>query len=360
MENQDGHEGAQANQPSSPTSGRRRREEEGSIQSNQRRPVDETSTTEDNGSSSGIGQENREIIAQAFLRWARQMGEDAIHKSDNDDDDDDDESEEEESSVSNGNNSSSTSFSLEETESYVEEALQIAGQMDVMQNQMDEEESSVSNEGWNLNQSNQRRRVDETSATEDGNNNNNNNNSNSSSLRSFSQEEFERLVERAFQNVRRAEDAMQNQQGRVQIFVVGEFRIDNEDGSVRTTPYVVTLALLNSNVGFLDIDGMSYEELTELEERIGMAKRGISEEIILKQLKSRVHTTSADSTEDETEICIVCQDKYENQDKIATLDCKHEYHQDCITKWLVRKNVCPICNRQALMEESKGEEMNEC
>ncbi|KAI3833187.1 hypothetical protein MKX03_027520 [Papaver bracteatum] len=109
----------------------------------------------------------------------------------------------------------------------------------------------------------------------------------------------------------------------------------------------------------LNIDGMSYEELTELEERIGIVKTGLSKEIILKQLKTRVHTTSRDSTgEEETEICTVCQDKYENQDKIATLDCKHEYHQDCITKWLVRKNVCPICKGQALktMEESKKEE----
>ncbi|KAI3871949.1 hypothetical protein MKW92_027256 [Papaver armeniacum] len=109
----------------------------------------------------------------------------------------------------------------------------------------------------------------------------------------------------------------------------------------------------------LNIDGMSYEELTALEERIGIVKTGLSKDIILKQLKTRVHTTSADLTQDETDICTVCQDGYENQDKIATLDCKHEYHQDCITKWLVRKNLCPICKGQALktMEESKKEEL---
>ncbi|KAI3954903.1 hypothetical protein MKW92_029067, partial [Papaver armeniacum] len=111
------------------------------------------------------------------------------------------------------------------------------------------------------------------------------------------------------------------------------------------------LISLNNNIG------MSYEELTELDERISMVQRS-SKEIISKQLKTRVHATSADSTEGKTEICTVCQDGYENKDKIATLDCQHEYHEDCITQWLVRKNVCPICKRQALMtEESKGDEL---
>ncbi|KAI3959790.1 hypothetical protein MKW98_029827 [Papaver atlanticum] len=105
---------------------------------------------------------------------------------------------------------------------------------------------------------------------------------------------------------------------------------------------------------------MSYEELRELDERISMVQR-LSKEIISKQLQTRVHATSADSTEGKTtEICTVRQDGYENQDKIATLGCKHEHHEDCITQWLVQKNVFPICKRQALMmEESKGEEVNE-
>ncbi|KAI3959793.1 hypothetical protein MKW98_029830 [Papaver atlanticum] len=85
---------------------------------------------------------------------------------------------------------------------------------------------------------------------------------------------------------------------------------------------------------------MSYEELMELiRGRIGIVQRGLSKETISSHLKTRVHTTSVDSTEEETEICTICQDEYENK--------------DCITKWLVRKNVCPICNRQGLktMEE---------
>ncbi|KAI3838687.1 hypothetical protein MKX03_013377 [Papaver bracteatum] len=148
----------------------------------------------------------------------------------------------------------------------------------------------------------------------------------------------------------------QYQQG-TSVPVVGHYQIYNEDGSVRTTRFFSgTLSLLNSNVGSSE-DGLSYEELTELQERAGKVQRGVPKETISRELKTRVNTSS----EEETEICTVCQDGYEKKDKIATLDCKHEYHQDCITQWLLQKNVCPVCKRQALMmEESKGEEVNEC
>ncbi|XP_026434646.1 E3 ubiquitin ligase BIG BROTHER-related-like [Papaver somniferum] len=253
------------------------------------------------------------------------------------------------------------------------------------------------------NQSNQRRRVDDTSASED--------NRNSSSL-SISQENLESLREKFYLQWDRQmeEDAIhdsdndddddddetveeesldsdegwnsnnqddQNQEWTYRSLAAEvdhdillaaevvhdiEFRVTNEDGSVRRRQRYDfgMLISLNNNVGTSDIDGLSYEQLRELDESIVMVQR-LSKEIISKQLKTRVHTTSADSTKEKIEICTVCQDGYENKDKIATLDCKHEYHEDCITQWLVRKNVCPICKRQALMmEESKGEEVNEC
>ncbi|MCL7047300.1 hypothetical protein MKW94_002587 [Papaver nudicaule] len=105
-------------------------------------------------------------------------------------------------------------------------------------------------------------------------------------------------------------------------------------------------------------DDMRYEELMELLERIGKVQIGLSKETISSHLKTTVHApTFVDSSEKRTEICTICQDKYENKDKIGSLDCKHEYHEDCITQWLVQKNVCPICRRQSsmTMEENKRE-----
>ncbi|RZC92994.1 hypothetical protein C5167_028356 [Papaver somniferum] len=172
------------------------------------------------------------------------------------------------------------------------------------------------------NQSNQRRRIHGTSA-------NNNNNSRGN----------------------------QNQERRYTVAISPfgnhvQFQIDNEGRTITVHLDAEVRRLLNAGrTSTDDLDGMSYEGLMELEESIGIVERGLPKETISSHLKSRVRTTSA---EEETEICTICQDVYENKDKIGTLDCQHEYHENCITQWLVQMNACPICKRQGLktMEEN--------
>ncbi|CAG7877526.1 unnamed protein product [Brassica rapa] len=104
----------------------------------------------------------------------------------------------------------------------------------------------------------------------------------------------------------------------------------------------------------LDIEDMSYEELLALSDHIGTVKTGLSEEdveALLKRrtsLSTRINLEDATSTDLETDSCTICQENYKNQDKIATLDCRHEYHAECLKKWLVIKNICPVCKSEAL------------
>ncbi|CAA7028430.1 unnamed protein product [Microthlaspi erraticum] len=109
----------------------------------------------------------------------------------------------------------------------------------------------------------------------------------------------------------------------------------------------------------LDIEDMSYEELLALSDQIGTVKTGLSEEDVKELLKTRTSINLEDeapSTDQESYSCTICQENYKIQDKIATLDCKHEYHVKCLKKWLVIKNVCPICKSEALvMEKKKGQ-----
>ncbi|CAF2101319.1 unnamed protein product [Brassica napus] len=104
----------------------------------------------------------------------------------------------------------------------------------------------------------------------------------------------------------------------------------------------------------LDIEDMSYEELLALSDHIGTVKTGISEEDAKGFLKrrtslwTRINLEEAPSTDLETDSCTICQENYKNQDKIATLDCRHEYHAECLKKWLVIKNICPVCKSEAL------------
>lgn len=105
----------------------------------------------------------------------------------------------------------------------------------------------------------------------------------------------------------------------------------------------------------LDIDHMSYEELLALEEQIGSVGTGLSNEFIQNNLKVSTFTLSParinlEATNDQQRInlCVVCQTNYEFEERIGTLACGHEYHRDCIKKWLLMKNTCPVCKSPAL------------
>ncbi|XP_078151376.1 putative E3 ubiquitin-protein ligase ZFP1 isoform X2 [Carex rostrata] len=105
----------------------------------------------------------------------------------------------------------------------------------------------------------------------------------------------------------------------------------------------------------LDIDGMSYEELLDLEARIGDVKTGLSKDFILNNLRTHLHKVgvSSDSDASWNDTCIICQGGYDAKDCIGTLDCGHMYHSDCIKEWLVLKNVCPICKKVALSTDRR-------
>lgn len=106
----------------------------------------------------------------------------------------------------------------------------------------------------------------------------------------------------------------------------------------------------------LDIDHMSYEELLALGEQIGSVGSRLSDDFVVEHLKTRVFTSSksssdpedASSNDQELNSCVICQTNYDDQDQIGVLDCGHEYHVECVKKWLMVKNTCPVCKSTAL------------
>lgn len=70
---------------------------------------------------------------------------------------------------------------------------------------------------------------------------------------------------------------------------------------------------------------------------------GLTEHSVSKFLEKRTSETSGG----DEEICVVCQDDL-SSGRIATLDCRHRYHAECIKTWLTLKNFCPICKAAAL------------
>ncbi|CAM8951947.1 unnamed protein product [Rhodiola kirilowii] len=112
----------------------------------------------------------------------------------------------------------------------------------------------------------------------------------------------------------------------------------------------------------MDIEHMSYEELLALGDRIGNVSTGLTVEDIRKHLKTKVHVSRSANTSREKyasedhdfDSCIICQSDFEDKEKIGILSCRHEYHAGCLEKWLLVKNVCPVCKSSALVIEEKS------
>lgn len=88
-------------------------------------------------------------------------------------------------------------------------------------------------------------------------------------------------------------------------------------------------------------DNMTYEELLELEEKIGSVSKGLNKEKIdsIQVVKFR----KKDYPEDK---CIICQYEFKEWEKVKLLKCKHCFHPECIDQWLMNQKVCPFCKEE--------------
>lgn len=72
---------------------------------------------------------------------------------------------------------------------------------------------------------------------------------------------------------------------------------------------------------------------------------GLSEKTIMKHLNTRI---LSHAYEDKRNCSICQQNEFVKNDEIGMVDCRHEFHVDCIKKWLLRKNKCPNCRSKGL------------
>ncbi|KAL8218493.1 hypothetical protein R6Q57_021866 [Mikania cordata] len=80
---------------------------------------------------------------------------------------------------------------------------------------------------------------------------------------------------------------------------------------------------------------------------------GLSEEEITKHLHvytAQAGTMTANCEREEADVCSICLDEFEkNNEKMGRLECGHRFHEGCIKRWLLSKNVCPLCRSTALL-----------
>ena len=103
-------------------------------------------------------------------------------------------------------------------------------------------------------------------------------------------------------------------------------------------------------LGFGDLgDGdLSYEELLDLEERMGgPVARGASASVIeaLPETRHRAGKGAGGAGPTSAESCSVCLEEYAEGDRMRTLPCGHQFHSRCIDRWLQNNRACPICKK---------------
>lgn len=102
----------------------------------------------------------------------------------------------------------------------------------------------------------------------------------------------------------------------------------------------------------VDPDNMTYEELVDLGEAVGTQSRGFPQELINLLPTSKCKLGGFFSRK-KSESCVICLMRYKRGDRQIRLQCKHVYHSKCITKWLSINRVCPVCQKEVFVGESK-------
>lgn len=60
------------------------------------------------------------------------------------------------------------------------------------------------------------------------------------------------------------------------------------------------------------------------------------------------HTEGRTSIEEEFRNCTICLDNFQENETIRTLPCAHQFHKDCVDRWLENNPLCPICKRSII------------
>ena len=90
----------------------------------------------------------------------------------------------------------------------------------------------------------------------------------------------------------------------------------------------------------IDPDQMTYEELLELEEKIGSVSRGLSAQV----LENFPREVLNQNLEDQCTICICPMEAGETITKLSP--CGHIFHLDCVRNWLAKQKVCSLCKQE--------------
>ena len=56
----------------------------------------------------------------------------------------------------------------------------------------------------------------------------------------------------------------------------------------------------------------------------------------------------AKTEDDNSTMCTICQDEYQDDTDVLCLPCTHLFHETCIKSWLGKSTQCPNCRTKAI------------
>jgi len=118
-----------------------------------------------------------------------------------------------------------------------------------------------------------------------------------------------------------------------------QFNLNNNDDSKLEQDIIEQL--------YPDPDKMTYEQLLELEEKVGSVSKGLTKAQIKKIPRFIYQKNKHKNIESK---CVVCQYEFKNGENITQLNCGHAFHTDCVDTWLSKNKVCPMCHKEIIVK----------
>lgn len=109
--------------------------------------------------------------------------------------------------------------------------------------------------------------------------------------------------------------------------------------------------------GGIDLDNMSYEDIIALQERMGDVRpRGADIADVSRLPTEKFDQSSVPSGSEEAKCCI-CLEQFQSGNELRRLPCLHSFHAECVDKWLVINNACPVCRIPIISQGTNSEHL---
>ena len=104
-----------------------------------------------------------------------------------------------------------------------------------------------------------------------------------------------------------------------------------EDPEVFSFPNPFFILFCSLSINFLKYCGTNEVEETPISIPLLLEKKEITNETLFD------------------EICSICLEQFQKEEKVTTLQCDHTFHFDCMVLWTKNKDTCPLCRGTILI-----------